>query len=370
VYLSYDDGASWQSLMLNMPDVPISDLIVEANELVISTHGRGFWVLDDIAALRQVTAQALAADLHMFMPPVAFRSGAGLSSIYFRYLGASVSISYLLKTGPSRALLEILDSTGAVVRTITSDTASARALSDFVWSRGGQTSLPTRVGMNRFVWDLRAQSSVSFPGMILWGAGTEGPAVPPGRYTARLTADHHVVTSPIVVKRNPWLTQVTDADLRAQYAFGRRVRDKATEANQAVIAIRRVKAQLADRQKKSAEDAALKAAGGTLVANASEVEDSLYQVRNQALEDPLNFPVRVNNRLANLLSMSERGDGRPSKEMSEILGILSAELGRYTTRLSQIWVTDLAPVNRELVRLHLTLIDPNCAKVEGCTVTQ
>ncbi len=357
VYLSYDDGASWESLMLNMPDVPISDVIVEANELVIATHGRGFWVLDNITPLRQATRAILANDVHLFTPPPAFRSGAGLQ------------ISYMLKNATTRATLEILDSVGVVVRSIEADTARAGAAAPRGRRRGGDASIPARAGLNRFEWDLRSQGIVSFPGMILWGAGTAGPAVPPGRYTARLTADNRSTVAPLIVKRNPWITDVTDADLNAQYAFGRRVRDKATEANRAVIAIRNVKVQLADRQKKAADDAALKTTGATLIANASVVEDSVYQVRNQSGQDPLNFPIRVNNRLATLLAMSERGDGRPTTNMPEIFGILNTELGRYTTRLTQIWSNDLASVNRELARLRLVPIDPNCTKAEGCSAT-
>jgi hypothetical protein len=175
------------------------------------------------------------------------------------------------------------------------------------------------------------------------------------------------VNAPLLVKANPWITDVTVADMRAQYAFGKRVRDKATEANMSVIMIRRVKAQLADRQKKAADDAALKAAGGALVASASVVEDSVYQVRNQSGQDPLNYPIRVNNRLATLLSMAERGDGRPTTNMPEIFGILSTQMNRYSTRLSQIWATDLSAVNTELARLRLAPLDPNCVKVEGCS---
>ena len=357
VYLSYDDGANWSSLMLNMPDVPVADLIVEANELVIATHGRSFWVLDNIAALRQATPEALASAVHLFSAPVGYRSGAG------------IALSYWFKSAPQRATLEILDSAGAVLRTVEADTGGTAGPGRGGRRRGGESSIQTKPGLNSYIWDLRAQGITSFPGMILWGAGTAGPAVPPGRYTARLTADNRVVTTPLVVKANPWIPDVTQTDLVAQYAFGKRVRDKATEANNAVIAIRRVKAQLADRQKKAAEDAALKATGATLVTNASVVEDSTYQVRNQSGQDPLNFPIRVNNRLATLLSMSERGDGRPTTNMPEIFGILNTQLGRYTTRLQQIWATDLAAVNRELTRLRLAPIDPNCAKVEGCAAT-
>ncbi len=356
VFMSYDDGASWQDITLNMPDIPVSDLIVEGNELVIATHGRGFWVLDNVAPLRQATPALMASDIHLFTPPPAYRSGPALT------------ISYVLRSAPSRAVLEILDSAGAVLRTIEPDTAPATGAARAGGRRrGGEATLPNKAGLNAFVWDLRAQGITQFPGMILWGAGTAGPALPPGRYTARLTADNRVATAPLVIKANPWIADVTAADMRAQYEFGKRVRDKATAANMAVITIRRVKAQLADRQKKAAEDAALKATGSTLVANASVVEDSVYQVRNQSGQDPLNFPIRVNNRLATLLAMSERGDGRPTTNMPEIFGILNTELGRYTTRLTQIWSTDLVAVNKELARLHLPPLDPNCIKVEGCT---
>jgi len=365
--------------------VPVADLIVEGNELVIGTHGRGFWVLDNIAPLRQASPTVIAAGVHLFTPPVGVRSGPG------------VTISWFLKSAPTRAKLEILDSAGTVLRTFEPDTArpdsaarrdSAAARRDSVvvgrdstsmrtepapaappaggGRRGGAGAfLPRTAGLNRFSWDLRTQGIVTFPGMILWGAGTNGPAVPPGRYTVRLTADERSVTAPLVVRRNPWIPDVTDADLRAQYAFGRRVRDKAIEANQAVIGIRRVKGQLTQRLTKS-DDATLKSAGATLTTNASAIEENIYQVRNQSGQDPLNFPIKVNNRLATLLSMAERGDGVPTNNMSEIFGILSTELKGYTDRLAQLWRTDLVAVNKELARLNLPPLDPQCAKAEGC----
>ena len=164
------------------------------------------------------------------------------------------------------------------------------------------------------------------------------------------------------------LPDVSDADLHKQYQFGRSVRDKATEANTAVIAIRRVKAQLVQRLTKAADDAALKSTGETLKTNASTVEETVYQVRNQSGQDPLNFPIKVNNRIANLLSMSERGDGPPNNSMPEIFSILTKELKGYTDKLDIVWKTDLAAVNKELARLKLPPLDPNCTKVEGCVV--
>jgi hypothetical protein len=158
---------------------------------------------------------------------------------------------------------------------------------------------------------------------------------------------------------------VTDADLRAQYAFSRKVRDRATDANRRVIEIRRVKAQLDDRESRSS-DATLHAVGDTLVAHASNVEEKIYQVRNRSGQDPLNFPIKVNNRLATLLSMNEQGDGRPTSHMDDIYAILTRELAGYETELKQVWSTDLVRVNRELGRLNLPPLDPQCTDVKGC----
>jgi photosystem II stability/assembly factor-like uncharacterized protein len=360
VYISYDDGASWQSLSRNLPDAPVSDLIVEGNELVIATHGRGFWILDNIAPLRQAVPEMTSADAKLFTPPTGVRSGPG------------VAFSYWFKTAPKRARLEILDSAGVVLRSYEPDTTPVAARTDSVQNaarRQGIVYLPDSAGLNRLTWDLRAQGASTFPGMILWGGGTAGPAVPPGRYSVRLTADARTLTVPVSVKRNPWLTDITDADLRAQYAFGRQIRDKVTEANDAIIAIRRVKLQLEDRLKR-ADDERLRSTGATLKVNATGVEESVYQVRNQSGQDPLNFPIKVNNRLATLLSMSERGDGRPTSNMPQIFGILNTELKRYSDRLKEVWAVDLVAVNAELTRLKLPVLDPKCAKAEGCVVLQ
>jgi len=201
--------------------------------------------------------------------------------------------------------------------------------------------------------------------MILWGARTNGPALPPGRYTARITADGRSASAPIVVRRNPRITDVTDADLRAQYAFSRQVRDKVTEANEAVIAIRRVKAQVEDRLDRT-DAAAIERRAQRLVTDVSAVEADIYQVKNQSNQDPLNFPIKVNNRLANLMSMAERGDGRPTGNMPVIFKILTDELAGYLDRLEVIWKTQLGPLNAELAKKGLEKIDPGCEREDGC----
>ncbi|MDA0329260.1 MAG: glycosyl hydrolase [Gemmatimonadetes bacterium] len=356
VYISYNDGARWQELNPNLPDLPIVDLIVEDNELVITAHGRGFWVLDNIAPLREA-AGGMTARAKLFTPATAVRSGPG------------VTLSWWLPAAAGSARLEVLDSVGTVLRTFEPE-AEDEADDDTPAgpeARYAGPSLPNEAGLNFLQWDLRTEPAQVFPGMVLWGVRSFSPAIPPGRYTVRLTADGTTMNVPLTVARNPWLTDVSDADLHAQYQFSRGVRDKVSEANEAVIAIRNVKTQLADRYERS-DDGRLRSAGERLSTNASEVEGNVYQVRNQSNQDPLNFPIKVNNRLANLMSMAERGDGRPGNNMPVIFDILVEELQGYTTRLSEIWATDLAAVNAILSRLNLPAIDPNCARPEGCLV--
>jgi hypothetical protein len=363
-YISYNDGANWESLRLNMPDTPVSDIVVTDNEIVLSTHGRGFWVLDNVGPLRETTPAIVAADAHLFTAPVGVRGGPG------------VTLTWMTKNAPKVAKLEIMDSLNVVLRTFEPDTtrpdstgAAGRGAGGGGGRRGGPGPfLPKTAGINRLTWDLRTAPIASFPGMILWGAGTNGASVPPGKYTARLTLDGKAMTTAVVVKRNPLLTDVSDADLRAQYAFAKKIRDKANEANESVIGIRRVKSQLGDREKKSS-DAILKQAGDTLTKHVSAVEEDIYQVRNQSGQDPLNFPIKVNNRLANLLSMTERGDGPPNNNWTSIYDILVVELKGYTTTLDRVYKTDLMAVNKELARLKLAPLDPNCPRVEGCTAT-
>jgi len=339
VYISYDDGAWWQGLNPNLPDLPIVDLIVEHNELVIASHGRGFWVLDNMAPLRQATPGMTDEAVVLFEPAAAYRSAGG------------AMLSWWLDEEPEEVKLEIMDASGAVIRTFEPGDPDAPQ------DRYAGAPLPVKPGLTHLIWDLQTDPAPTFPGMILWGARTMAPKVPPGTYTVRMTADGRRQTTTLEVRANPWITDVTVADMQEQYAFGREIQAKVSEANSAVIAIRRAKIQLEDRLEQS-DDSALAQAGERWETNASEVEANIYQVRNRSNQDPLNFPIKVNNRIANLLSMLERGDGAPNDGMREVFDIMVAELAGYTARLQEIWETDLAAVNAELRRLGLEPLDP------------
>jgi hypothetical protein len=250
--------------------------------------------------------------------------------------------------------VEVLDSAGKVLRTFTSDTTIPAA--------GARPAITA--GVQRLAWDLRTDNAVTFPGMILWGASTAGPAVPPGRYTVRLNADGRTQTKAVTVRRNPRFADVSDADLRAQYALATRIRDKVSEANTAVIEARRIKKEADDRIKQNA-DAKLKETGATLTTNLSDVEDDIYQVKNQSGQDPLNFPIKINNRLANLLRVVTSGDGPPIANAPVLFAEYTKLLSVQTARMDAVITRDLAAFNAELRRVGLPVIAPKCPAT-GC----
>jgi hypothetical protein len=209
--------------------------------------------------------------------------------------------------------------------------------------------------MQSVTWDTRYPGATSFPGMILWGGNVQGPLGAPGTYQVRLTADGRSQTQSFRIRRHPLHAGVTDADLQAQFDLAIQIRDKTTEANNAVIQIRRIKTDVADRLGKSS-DAQLKARGDALTKNLSAVEGEIYQVRNQSGQDPLNFPIKVNNRLASLLSIVNRGDGRPIGNAGPIFKELVADLKALTDQLSKVLATDLTAFNAEAKRLGLATV--------------
>jgi photosystem II stability/assembly factor-like uncharacterized protein len=340
VYVSYDDGENWQSLSLNLPMIPVSDLVVMPNDIAISTHGRGFYVLDNVNPLRHAVAASAASDAFLFAPVPAVRSST---------MG---NIQYWLKHPVSSIKIEISDSTGRLVRSFLGGTAAPPA--DPNAAQGGRgggrggfgapMAPATTAGVNTVTWDLRYPNAVGFPGMILWGGGLTGPAAPPGTYKVKLTADGYTQTQNLVVRRNPMFA-ATDADLRAQFNLAMQIRDKVSEANNAVITIRDLKAQIADRLGKS-QDAALRARGEKLTADLSAVEGEIYQVKNQAGQDPLNYPIKINNRLASLLTgVVNSGDGRPVGKVPEIFTDLKAELKVLTDRMDRVIATGVPAFN-------------------------
>ncbi|MGH9661347.1 MAG: WD40/YVTN/BNR-like repeat-containing protein, partial [Bryobacteraceae bacterium] len=358
VYISHDDGGIWESLSLNLPRVPVNDLIVEKNALVLGTHGRSFYVLDNIEPLRQMTpALSASPDPYLFKPATAIRSGG------------AAQLQYWLKQPAQSLTIEVIDAAGRTAATLTGAPPAGRGGAapegraggqggggGRGGGRGGSGGIPMGAGLHTAQWGMQYVGATTFDGMILWGASTAGPMAVPGTYTVRLTVDGRTQTQPLTVVKHPLYKDVTQAHLEAQFALAIRIRDKLSEANQAVIRIRDIKGQVTDRQSKS-QDRRLKTVGDTLVKQISAVEEEIYQVRNQSGQDPLNFPIKVNNRIGTLNRSVNTGDGAPIANAEPIFNDLVGELKVQTDKLETIINRELPKLNAELRRLGLTEVN-------------
>ncbi len=348
IYVSFNDGAAWQSLRLDLPVTPVHGIEVKGDDVVIGTHGRSFYILDDISVLRQVTPTTSTESVVLFKPAGAVRS-----------VSRGVAIDYFLKSAADQLTIDILDAQGSVIRTFTgapppTTDATSPATADSGDDNPRPAAPPPSVkpGMNRFTWDMRYPNAKDFPGLIMWAGSTRGPEAPPGTYSVRLTANGVTRTQAFSISRNTAVKNVTDADLLEQFKLARQISDKLSAANEAVLRIRSVKDQVSARLSK-ANDAGIKAAGEPLVGKLTAVEGEIYQYRNRSSQDPLNYPIRLNNKLAALQGLVEMGDSRPTDQSYAVFKELSDRLDKQFGQLDTLLSVDLPAFNKLLARKKL-----------------
>ena len=359
IYVSFDDGAKWESLRQNLPDTPVHDIAVEERDLVIATHGRGFYVMDHIAPLRQGGLQT-TMDLHLYKPDDALRG-----------LDRNVSIDYYLKQPAQKVTMAFLDPRGQVIRTFTGTPADAErkppvadGSTDEGPRRPPEPHPAVAAGLNRLTWDMRYPGATDFPGLIMWAANSRGPLAPPGSYQVRVTADDRTETQAFAIRRETQLLKdVTDQDLREEFDLAIKVRDKASQANEAVLLVRGIKAQIEDRKSKlDAKSAAVGKALDDFAAALSAIEREIYQVKLQSSQDPLNFPIKLNNKIAALQGVIESADVRPTEAAYSVFRTLSngldEQLGKLDTRVKGQTPT----LNQQLQRLKLEPIKAEAVK--------
>jgi len=365
MYVSFDDGESWQSLQLNLPVVPITDLAVHKREkdLIAATQGRSFWILDDLPVLHQMSDAVAKADVHLFKPEDPYRMPGGGGP---RRADATVGqnppngavVYYYLKNKPSdEVTLEFLDSTGKSIRKFTSraQETQAAAPSDeeepSFRGGGGPSRVSAETELNRFVWDLRYPDAVRFPGMILWAGETRGPLVVPGAYQVKLTVGGKSLTESFEVKKDPRI-ETTPAEFAKQFDLLLKIRDKLSETHNAIIQIRDVRKQvdeIAGRVKDQPNSGSVIEAAKALSAKLTAIEEELYQTRNQSNQDPLNYPIKLNNKLAALAGVVGSADAAPTNQSQAVYEELVSKINAQLQKLDQTLRTDLPAFNR-LVR--------------------
>ncbi|MGB3150625.1 MAG: glycosyl hydrolase [Maribacter sp.] len=324
VYFSMNDGAQWQSLQLKLPDTPIRDLVIKDNDVVLGSHGRGFWILDDIQPLRQYTNGMKDQPAVLFKPTDAIR---GITE---------ASVQYYLKDQQDTITFEVLDAKDNLIDTFTGSKPKYEEDPDIPWwKKGGSTKPTTAKGLNTFTWDLRYTGATEFDGMIIWSAmPTRGPKAPLGDYKIRMKIKNYEKVYPFSIVMDPNLKGITKEDLDEQFELANKIMQKTTAANNAVIKIREIKKKIENAKGNiSSED--YKKTINPFLEKISDVEEVLYQVKNQSGQDPLNFPIKLNNRLASLRRSMENGDAKPTDGAYKVFDELSAELKAHLSNLDE-----------------------------------
>jgi hypothetical protein len=383
---------------------------VRDGDLIAATHGRSFWIIDDISALRQLTPAVTAQDAHLFKPRDAYRvsfaggrrgaadpnAGPPVHPVATSPSGGPV-VSFWLKRPSRDVTLEFLDANGKLIRSFTSRQDSATASDSIARSRRMRSRIdslratgipqdsaermtrrstdaagalaaqfgeeedrpfraappprvPNKAGINNFSWNMRYPDASAFDGMIMWAAGVQGPMAPPGTYQVRMLVDGAPVgTEQFMLKKDP-RSKATAADLATQFAFLTEVRNRTTQANDAVKTIRYVRTELADREKKLSGGAQqeLRTLADPLRTELASVEDSVYQTRNRSGQDPLNYPIRLNNKIAALAGVAGSAESRPTDQTETVFRDLSAQLDVQLRRMKTALDASLPRINAVL----------------------
>ncbi|MDX2150189.1 MAG: glycosyl hydrolase [Bryobacteraceae bacterium] len=360
MYVSFNDGERWESLQNNLPVVPITDLVIHKRDkdLVAATQGRSFWILDDLTVLHQMTDKVREANLHLFQPEEAYRFGGGSFRRAAMTVGenppAGVVVHYWLKSKPKELSIEFLDAAGKLVRKFsTADKPEEGAGQqgggdDEEGPRPGPAArLQPVEGLNRFVWNMRYPDASRFPGLIMWMGPTTGPLASPGKYTVKLTADGATGQQTFVIKKDPRLA-TTQEDFDKQLALLLQIRDKVTQTHDAVKRIRDVRKQLDDVAARY-NDQAITEAAKALGKKLSGIEEQLYQTKNQSSQDPLNYPIQLNNKLAHLTSVVGSADTQPTQQSYLVYEDLTTKINAHLKNLDGLLNKDLSEFNK-LVR--------------------
>jgi photosystem II stability/assembly factor-like uncharacterized protein len=357
VYFSLDDGAHWRSLQLNLPNSPVHDLVVKDDDLVVATHGRSFWVLDDITPLRQLDSARAQAPMILYQPQTAIRLHYPDEVSKREPAGENppngAIIDYYFNEKPKgEVVLEILDENGKLVRRLSSrEEKHSKQPEEWPDRVPEAKTIPAEPGMNRYAWNLRYQDPVEIPGSFYSDNGPQGPLVAPGDYQLQLKVANQVQTVPLHVIADPRV-KGSDEAVRQQLALSLQIRDRIAQLHEAVNAIRNLKSQIDSLHKHFAGDQNLSRAldqSENLKRKISAVEEQLIQVNMKGSEANLAFPTMLNEAFDSFSRAIEQADTAPTQAQYEVFQSLSSKLDDQLKIWEQIQTVDLPEVNK-LVR--------------------
>ncbi len=355
MYISYDDGASWKKFQLNLPLVPVTDLVIKDNDLIVATQGRAIYVLDDLTILQEGNKDISNKNLHVFSINPAYRMQvnpfAGNFGATPRNAGANppagVVINYYAKqvTDSTKASISILDKDKKLIRTYSTD---AKETAD---------KMQIEKGLNQFVWNFQHPGADRAEGMILWN-GTPGViTTAPGMHYAKIKVGNDSVEVPVEVKADPNY-KINAADYEAQMKILMQIRDKFNEVQKGIKDIRTVRTQINELTgrwgKETPKD--VKQFADSINKKLTAIEETLYQTKSKSGQDPLNFPIRLNDKLSGLFDVVNSGNMAPSKQSKEVFADLSAQSDAELNKLKQIMTDDLVKFNQLIREKSLPVI--------------
>ena len=354
MYISFDGGDNWTSFQLNLPIVPVTDLTIKNNDLIIATQGRAFWALDDLSLLQQMSPAAIQQKLHVFDVNEAWRTEGGggrrRRDNIIHNAGQNppngVVFHYWLKSPADtpKVSITIFDKQQKPIRTFTTR------------SKDADTKLECEPGINTFVWDMLYAPAEKIPGMLLWTGGAGTPKATPGKYTARFRYDNDSTDVSFTIKADPNYN-LTEADYESQVGFLLQIRDKYNEVQKAILRIRTIRTQLQDLNSRLDSTARpIKKLSDSLIRGLTAIEEALYQTKSKSGQDMLNYPIRLNDKLSGVYGIAADGYAAPSRQAHEVFALLSAQADVQLEKLKTIVDSGIPALNKLAYQQQIPVI--------------
>lgn len=345
MYISFDDGANWKPFQLNLPIVPITDLTIKNDNLIAATQGRSLWLIDDITPLHQLNDAVASSNTHLYKPMPSYRMNGSQGSQrnptpsnHGLNHPNGVMIHYYLKdTTKTTASLEIMEMNGTLIKKYATKPDK----------KAKDEQLAIKPGMNKFIWNMRYPDAEGFDGLIMWGANLRGPKAVPGKYKAKLTVNGNAQETEFEILKDP-RTQGTIADIKEQFDFAIKVRDKLSDANSSVKKIRDARDQITrvtEPMKDKPEFKDVNDLAKNILDNVKGIEEELYQTKNKSGQDPLNFPVRLNNKIGALGGEVEGNDFKPTNQAKAVYDEISGKIDIQLKALNVIFSEQIPEFN-------------------------
>ncbi len=353
LYISYDDGANWKKFQLNLPLVSITDMTIKDNDLVVATQGRAFWVLDDLSVVQQKNESFANKYLHVFDVQDSWRM-EGRRATKVKNMGMNphngVVMNYWLKDFKEGDTLQvkIFDAQKNLIKKFSNASLE---------STDKDTKLDPAKGMNQFVWNMMYDKSEKVEGMILWNGTIAGVKAAPGKYTARYIEGKDSVDVPFAIKGDPNY-KMTQADYDAQFTFLRKVQSKFDEVQKAIKDIRQVRSQLSDFMGRQDSIAAkpFKTLNDTINKQMTSIEEALYQTKAKSGQDVLNYPIRLNDKIADLFGYAESGYNAPTQQVQDTYAELSGQADVQLSKLKKLMSNEVKQFNQMIHEKALPVI--------------